>query len=261
MTRTIVGCVHVCVMQCAVVCCSDVVCGSAEWPGSSSCVCVCVLHVCALQWEGGWVGVGARRHVVRLYVCLYLCAFVSVCVCHLSALSHTHTHDRATTLVLVRSCSGASVRSCSCYCSCFQSISIPRAHDPSPMGPSRELRMILRHCNTLQHTATHCNTPHCNTLQHTATHCSTWRHTATRHTMLHHTARCCTTLQHVDEHCNTLQHNAQHSNNKCVSHTFALSSLHSQKHTHTGARITQVVQNNGKGQDRRQRILQNRQMP
>jgi len=35
-------------------------------------------------------------------------------------------------------------------------------------------------CNTLQHTATHCNTKlkamitsHCNTLQHTATHCNT----------------------------------------------------------------------------------------
>jgi len=43
------------------------------------------------------------------------------------------------------------------------------------------------HCNTLQHTATHCNPhiackrthPHCNTLQHTATHCNTLQHTAT----------------------------------------------------------------------------------
>ena len=57
-------------------------------------------------------------------------------------------------------------------------------------------------CNTLQHTATHCNTlqphtytspceryaPHCHTLQHTATHCNTLQHTAT--------------------HCNTLQHTA-----------------------------------------------------
>jgi len=41
------------------------------------------------------------------------------------------------------------------------------------------------HCNTLQHTATHCNTlqfiwygAHCNTLQHTATHCNTLQHIA-----------------------------------------------------------------------------------
>ena len=44
-------------------------------------------------------------------------------------------------------------------------------------------------CNTLQHTATHCNAlqqtkhsataPHCNTLQHTAAHCNTLQHTAT----------------------------------------------------------------------------------
>ena len=53
------------------------------------------------------------------------------------------------------------------------------------------------HCNTLQHTATHCNSTHLvgydinarvvtnnlpNTLQHTATHCTTLQHTATAHT-------------------------------------------------------------------------------
>ena len=65
------------------------------------------------------------------------------------------------------------------------------------------------HCNTLQHTATHCKSctvcvsffagsdprrrrrvpTHCSTLQHTEAHCST--------------------LQHTAAHCNTLQHTAQ----------------------------------------------------
>ena len=48
--------------------------------------------------------------------------------------------------------------------------------------PSMMLHSIAD-CNTLQHTATHCNTLHsiadCNTLQHTATHCNTLQHTAT----------------------------------------------------------------------------------
>ena len=97
----------------------------------------------------------------------------------------------------------------------------------------------LAHCNTLQHTATHCNNQgrilkvrhscasnsppdsdevhilqhaatHCNTLQHTATHCSTLQHTATHCNTLQHTATHCNTLQHATTHCNTLQHTATH---------------------------------------------------
>jgi len=54
---------------------------------------------------------------------------------------------------------------------------------------------VSRHCNTLKHTATHCNTYmwhdsdswHWNTLQHTATHCNTLQHTATQYnTLLQH---------------------------------------------------------------------------
>jgi len=60
-------------------------------------------------------------------------------------------------------------------------------------------------CNTLQHTATHCNTP-----QHTATHCNTLQHTATHCNALQHTATHCNTLQHTATHCNTLQHTATH---------------------------------------------------
>ena len=53
-------------------------------------------------------------------------------------------------------------------------------------------------CDTLQHTALHCNA--LNTMQHTATHCNTLQHTATH----------CNTLQHTAAHCNTLQHTAAH---------------------------------------------------
>jgi len=62
------------------------------------------------------------------------------------------------------------------------------------------------HCNTLQHTATHCNT-HCTTLQNAATHCNSLL--AEWHTQ--HTATHCNTLQHTDTatncntHCNTLE--------------------------------------------------------
>ena len=61
------------------------------------------------------------------------------------------------------------------------------------------LQHTATHCNTPQHTATHCNTPqhtatHCNTLQHTASHCNTLQHTAARRSC---TALgcCCTTFQ------------------------------------------------------------------
>ena len=69
-----------------------------------------------------------------------------------------------------------------------------------------------RRRQTLQHTATHCNTlqhtplteetdsaTHCNTLQHTATHCNTLR------------SRRRQTVQHTATHRNTLQHTATHS--------------------------------------------------
>ena len=70
------------------------------------------------------------------------------------------------------------------------------------------------HVNTLQRTATHCNTLQhklqCNALQHTATHCNriidalpTRRH--------QHTATHCNTLQHTTTH-NTLQRTATHCN-------------------------------------------------
>jgi len=82
--------------------------------------------------------------------------------------------------------------------------------------------MLLNlHRNTLQHTATHGNTPNKLqfvkryfriTLHHTAPHCTTLHHTAT-HGGLHVTnelqfVECCfrITLQHDATHCNTIQY-------------------------------------------------------
>jgi len=93
-------------------------------------------------------------------------------------------------------------------------------------------------CNTLQHTATHCNTrlswhwmARCNTLKHTAIRCNTLQHTATQvvfydirwliaahcNTLQHTATRVvrdiwwciairCSTLQHTATYCSTLQH-------------------------------------------------------
>jgi len=76
-----------------------------------------------------------------------------------------------------------------------------------------EARPAAPHCNTLQHTATHCNTlqlearhtaPHCNTLQHTATHCNALQLEA-RHTAPHRN-----TLQHTATHCNLRRDTLHH---------------------------------------------------
>jgi len=128
------------------------------------------------------------------------------------------------------------------------------------------LQHTATHCNTLQHTATHCNT-----LQHTATqttmyiplersgeakrrlvyeywqnrYCNTLQYTATHCNTLQHTATLCNTLQHTATHCNTLQH-ATHCNNV---HTFGAlwrgkeETLWQQCHLHALAR--RRVENSG----------------
>jgi len=72
--------------------------------------------------------------------------------------------------------------------------------------------MVFVH-DTLQLTATHCNTPqhtttHCNTLQHTATHCNTLFSRLLQATIFSawHTSTHCNPLQPTATHCNTLQH-------------------------------------------------------
>ena len=113
-----------------------------------------------------------------------------------------------------------------------------------------KLIFTLAHYNTLQHTATLCNTlllylhiegaarisgltTLTNTLQHTATHCNTLQHSAPvctyrrccesrvwplSHSHLHTATHCntlqhtATHMQHTTTHCNTLQHTATHCN-------------------------------------------------
>jgi len=102
------------------------------------------------------------------------------------------------------------------------------------------------HCNTLQHSATLCNTenyawlaaagmPRCNTWhnrpqqtrQHTATHCNTLQHTL-QYTLQHtqqHTAALCSTLQHTAKQrlthglwqrgCHSAIHYSTHCNTHC----------------------------------------------
>jgi len=106
--------------------------------------------------------------------------------------------------------------------------------------------ILATQCNTLQHTATHCNAQrfervgsiaivftdlrytatHCNTLQHTATHleklCSRGNADVALQVHIQKNSRSllnspytclsthCNTLQHTATHCNTLQHTATH---------------------------------------------------
>ena len=80
------------------------------------------------------------------------------------------------------------------------------------------LQHAATHGNILQHTAAHCSTlqhtaAHCNTLQHAAAHCNRLQHTATHYnTTRHQAAAHCNTQQHTAAHCTTLHHTATHCN-------------------------------------------------
>ena len=79
---------------------------------------------------------------------------------------------------------------------------------PFLCGMSHTHMSVATQCNTLQHTATHCNRAVWATLtwvwQHSAT--RVWQHSATHYNTLQRTATHCNTLQHTATHCNTLQH-------------------------------------------------------
>ena len=100
-------------------------------------------------------------------------------------------HNGVVTPVLVFVPCGAHQHQCWCWCHMM-------------------MLQVSTHCNTLQHTATHCNmlvlqvrthedggcalampyscgATHCNTLQHTAPHCTTLQHAATHYNTLQHT--------------------------------------------------------------------------
>ena len=137
-------------------------------------------------------------------------------------------------------------------------------------------------CNTLQHTATHCNirvreyrsaavmesfTCHeSNKLQQAASRCNTLQHTATHYTTLQHTATHCNTLQptkshdlvssndhtrthiaqHTASHCNTLQHTATHCNTlqHTAAHCSALQLTHCNTLQHTESHELVISEHN-----------------
>jgi len=121
-------------------------------------------------------------------------------------------------------------------------------------------RFLCTHptCNTLQHTATHCDNSHTvthrNTLQHTTTHCDTPQHTAThcnapQRTSLHssyvhhwsvgvnESRAHCNTPQHTATHRNTLQHTATLCN-RTATHRNALQHTATHCNTQISALIT-----------------------
>jgi len=73
------------------------------------------------------------------------------------------------------------------------------------------LQRTATNCNTLQHSATHfwictgMTTTHCNTMQHTAPYCNILQHTATHCNTLQYTATLCNERQHIATHCNKLR--------------------------------------------------------
>jgi len=146
---------------------------------------------CAVSMHSGR-GTWATCLYVRKYVVVYTSMEVHICMC---SFMHRCIHILCWVFVV---------------CCCSEAVA------------------STTHCNTLQHTATHCNKLQCNKLQRTATHCITLnadhvdgarslncsanpdsltlQHTTTRCNTLQHAATRCTTLQHSAIHCSTLQH-------------------------------------------------------
>ena len=126
---------------------------------------------------------------------------------------------------------------CGCVCVWNRHVRVSRSPTSFYVFPKSEmcnsnlaLLIINAPCNTLQHTATHCQkqrikqhkqrcatailrcssslrtATYCNILQHTATYCNTLQHTATYCNILQHTATYCNILQQTATYCNALQH-------------------------------------------------------
>jgi len=91
-------------------------------------------------------------------------------------------------------------------------------HDVFPKRAKHSITSVFplwTQCNTLQHTATQCQTLQQNTLWHTVTHCNSLQskhNHATHRTPLWAKYTHCNTLQHIATHRNTLQHTATHYN-------------------------------------------------
>jgi len=127
---------------------------------------------------------------ISKYTCAYdtrflpLCMYVNICILYVC----TYVHMYICTYVYIYTYMYIYIRT-----------------NRNAMSRSLLEALIVTNRYTLQHTATHCNTPYlysriniqyrvvivavgyCNTLQHTATHCNTLQHTATQ----------CNTLQHT----------------------------------------------------------------
>jgi len=175
------------------------------------CVCVCMCSECVCVCVCVYV-------CARVYVCVYVCVCLSECVC-----------------VCVKVCL-LQVHVCSAGACVVQFFFFPRM-----LYFVRQIIFDTR-CNTLQHTATHCNAKtlhhtmiHCNTVQDSASHCNTLQHAATYiqlclwllfkrfivvsglflHITTHYNTLHCT-LQHklrrTTAHCNKLKHTATRHN-------------------------------------------------
>ena len=97
--------------------------------------------------------------------------------------------------------------------------------------------------NTLQHTATHRNTPkrtatHCNTLQHTVTYCDTRR---TGKTVLQREQLMNLTLEHVATQCNTLHRTTTHRNAPHRTATHCNTLQHATTHYNTQRTANEVL--------------------
>ena len=92
------------------------------------------------------------------------------------------------------------------------SSSSQKAKSPKKTGTlplSRNSTRLATRCNTLQHTATHCNAGYCTTEFHVRS--NRLRDCRGRVSQPTH-ATYCNLLQHIATHCNTLQHSATHCN-------------------------------------------------
>jgi len=95
-------------------------------------------------------------------------------------------------------------------------------HDPfvRVSTPHLQSTSLTKHCNTLQYTATHCNTKHCNScvsiphLQSTATHCNTLQYKALQQLCLHTSLTSLVTHTHQRAILKKNTHNTQINLNK-----------------------------------------------
>jgi len=180
-----------------------------------------------------------HRHLLSIWAHVFLCQHLCDASCtttHCYALQHTATHCN---IVCETSKISVSQREIGyAYCCIFFTTSAGQAgkcgelskiiqstcsHLSACLLASTHVRRVM-YDNTLQHTATHCNTAsYCNALhysaprrrrgavlQHTATHCNALQHcnTATYYiTLLQESGEAlyCNTLQCTATHCNTLQ--------------------------------------------------------